>query len=83
MDINKVINEIDYDKNMHKKINNLWLSNYQIEVLNRNNIDYQNCQTMSQLLYYIDESLETNSDQELENIAIEISETNYYMNSKK
>ena len=52
--LDEIIEEINFEKNMHKKINNMLLTENQIEVLNRYNIDYNRCTSMSELLYYID-----------------------------
>lgn len=82
-DINKLVEEINFEKNMHKNINNMLLTENQIEVLNRYNIDYNKCNSMSELLYYIDEYLNEQESEELEKISLEIAETNYYMNTNK
>ena len=82
-DLDKVVADIDFEKNMHKKINNLLLTNEQINVLDRYNIDYNKCASMNELLYYIDEILNEEENEELERISLEIAETNYYMNTNK
>lgn len=71
------------EKNMHKQINNLYLTQKQIDVLDRNNIDYNKCTSMNELLYYIDEVLNEDDNEELEKVSLEIAETNYYMNTNK
>lgn len=81
--LDKIIDEIDYEGNMHKKINNLYLTENQINILTRYNIDYTKCASMNELLYYIDECLELEESEELEKISLEIAETNYYMNTNK
>lgn len=81
--IDEIINEIDFEKNMHKNINNMLLTENQIEVLKRYNIDYNKCNSMSELLYYIDECLDEIDAEDLEKISLEIAETNYYMNTNK
>lgn len=83
MNIDEIVKEIDFEGNMHKKINNLLLTQNQINVLERYNIDYQKCVSMNELLYYIDEYLSEDEDEELEKISLEIAETNYYMNTNK
>lgn len=82
-DIEKIVSEIDFEKNMHKKINNMLLTEHQIEVLKRYGIDYNKCMNMSELLYYIDECLDEEDSEELEMIESEIAEINYYMNTNK
>lgn len=81
--IDELVNEIDFEKNMHKKINNMLLTEHQIDVLKRYDIDYNKCSNMSELLYYIDECLDEMDNEELELVANEISEINYYMNTNK
>lgn len=81
--IDKLVNEIDFEKNMHKKVNDMLLTEHQIDVLSRYEIDYNKCSNMNELLYYIDECLEEVDSEELELIATEIAETNYYMNTNK
>lgn len=82
-DIENLINEINFKKNMHKNINNMLLTENQIDVLNKYNIDYNKCNSMNELLYYIDEYLNEIDAEDLEKISLEIAETNYYMNTNK
>lgn len=82
-DVDKIVKDMNFDDNMHKKINNLILTKRQIDILNKYNINYQNCQTMNELLYYIDSCLNETNEIELELISSEIAETNYYMNTNK
>ncbi len=81
--LDEIINEINFEKNMHQKINNLLLTQNQIEILERYNIEYKKCASMNELLYYIDEYLNEEESDELEKISLEIAETNYYMNTNK
>lgn len=83
-DIDKLVSEMDFEKNMHKLINKILLTSNQIEILDKYNIKYKDCSTLSELLFNIDEYLEEQDDNtELEKIAEEIAETNYYMNTNK
>lgn len=82
-DIEKINTGINYEDNMHKQINKMWLSSFQIKILEQNSIPYEKCITMSELLFYIDEYLNDFENPELELIAKEIAETNYYINIKK
>lgn len=81
--LDKIIKEIDFEKNMHQKVNNLLLTQNQIEILERYNIEYKKCTSMNELLYYIDEYLNEEESDELEKVSLEIAETNYYMNTNK
>lgn len=82
-DYDEIIKDIDFEKNMHQKVNNLLLTNEQIEILDKYNIEYKKCTSMNELLYYIDEYLNDEENDELERISLEIAETNYYMNTNK
>ncbi len=87
MNINNQNVNIDdlFDKKyMHKKLNNgIFLSDYQIEVLNRYDIDVNTIGSISELIYLIDEVLESEDDSELDSISKEIIEFNYYTNTNK
>ncbi len=76
----------DYIEKISKSLklnyyNNLILSNKEIEVLYRYNIDYKNCNSMKDLLYLIDQELENEENSELEEISISISDRDYYMSN--
>lgn len=78
------IDDLFNDKYFHKKINNnLYLSEYQIEVLKRNKIEYERCTSARELLFEIAEVLDECDDEELEIIEREISEYDYYANTNK
>lgn len=62
--------------------NGMLLSDYHIEVLSRNGIDYLKYGSIKQILFEINEILEEDEDEELEQVAKELDERNYY-NSKK
>jgi len=67
------------------KINdNLYLSKKQIDVLDRYDIEYKS-KSIDSLMFEIDEILNDSYDEllDLEDIASEISEFNYYHNTKK
>lgn len=83
--IKEVSNSLNFDEfSLVKVNNNLFLTKREIEVLTRYNIDYQNCNDIHMLMYLIDECLDEGSETEdLENISIDISERNYYMNTNK
>ncbi len=83
MDIDKIV--IDTHKNMSmNKINDrLYLSNNQIDILNRYDIDYKT-KTIEELMFELDEILnETPDYDDLEKLSLELAEFNYYYNTKK
>ena len=83
-DIEKINNETNFEENFigYTK-NDIVLSNKEMEVLKRNEIDYENIDTVSRLLTEIDDVLIDNDDEELESVSMSISERNYYNNTNK
>ena len=84
-DINSLLDDLDIENNLHTYVvNDIYLSNKQINVLKRNNINYKKYTNLSTLIYDIEEYLnDGNDDLELENLLDELAEFNYYMNTKK
>lgn len=82
--INELINDIDFNKNKYQKINDkLYLTNYQIEVLRRFDIEPSNYQEIKSIIYEAEEAYEETKDEELDQILNELSERNYYENTNK
>ena len=79
------ISDLISQKYMHKEIGkDLFLSDYQIEVLLKYDIDPYKCSGIEDLMFQIDEVLEEDDTlDDLENISREISEFNYYSNTNK
>jgi hypothetical protein len=78
------VSEIEYEGKFLKiRANGLLLSDEHIEILKRYNIDYDNCLSVTELLYKIDNVLNGTEDYELEMLAADISERNYYINTNK
>ena len=80
--INKISNELDFNNNYHD-INGLILTDYEISVLDKYNIDYKNCIDLKSLIYYIEEILNEESFDALEEVSLSISERDYYENTHK
>lgn len=73
--------DYDFEKNEHKlRENNMYLTDYQVEVLNNYDIHYQNYPDMNSLLFAIEDLLSSSYDElpVLSLIADQISEFNYY-----
>lgn len=68
---------------LKRRSNGILLSDYQIDVLKRNNIDYENYSNMSSLLFEIEECLNQDDDDELEEISRQLAEMHYYSETKK
>ena len=82
--INDLLNNIDFESNRLVKINNkLYLTNYQIEILNKYNIDYKSLGNLSSIIYVAEEILEEDDYEDLDEIIRELAERNYYENTNK
>ena len=78
------IDDLYSDKYMHKEIKDgIFLSDYQIEVLNRFGINPLECGSINEIIYLIDEILDEADDDELDSVSKEIMEFNYYTNTNK
>lgn len=82
--LNDLLNNIDFESNRLVKINNkLYLTNYQIEILNKYNIDYKGLGNLSSIIYVAEEILEEDDYEDLDEIIKELAERNYYENTNK
>lgn len=63
--------------------NDILLSDYQIDVLNRNGLNYNNYNNIGDLLFDIEETLNDNYDPELDLISSQLAEISYYKDTKK
>ena len=68
---------------LNRRENGMLLSDYQINVLNRNGIDYRNFSKIMELLFEIENCLDDYFDEELDMVSSQISEYIYYNESKK
>ena len=66
-----------------KKYGNLYLTDKQVKVLNKYNINYNNLNKLSELIYYIEYLLNSNDLEDLELVSQELSEFQYYNNTNK
>ena len=83
MDIDNIVG-IDFYINMHKKRDNgMLLSDYQIEVLKKYDIDYLKYNNISSLIYEIEEILNADYNEDLDKLSSELAEFNYYNNTNK
>lgn len=79
-EINEILNNIDFDNNKLIKINNnLYLTNNQINILKRYNIEYETSNSLRDLMIKIEDILDYEEDiPELEELLDKLSERNYY-----
>ena len=63
MDIDRIVSETHKNMSMNKINDRLYLSNNQIDILNRYDIEYKS-KTIEELLFELDEILNDNNDYE-------------------
>ena len=84
LDVNKLVDNIYNDKNMIKmRGNGIYLSDNDVDILNRYNIDYRKYASLSNLIFDIEEILNEEVFDDLEEISKKLSEFNYYNNTNK
>jgi len=68
-----------------KRTNGMFLSDYQIEILKRNGFYYEKYANVKELLFDVEDYLNQESfmDDELENIASELAEREYYSHTNQ
>ena len=78
------IDDLQSQKYMHKEIKKgIFLSEYQIEVLLKYGINPEECGSITELIYLIDEVLDEEEAEDLDLVSREIIEFNYYSNTNK
>ena len=81
-DLDKELDEI-FKANELEKINDkLYLTRNQIDILNRNDIEYKS-KSIDQLIFELEDILNYEDNDELDRLSSELSEFNYYHNTNK
>lgn len=85
LDIDSLTKDVYNDKSMIKmRENGIYLSDNQIEVLKRYDIDYKKYISLNSLIFEIEEILNEEVDaSDLEEVSSRLSELNYYNNTNK
>ena len=84
INIDEAIKEADIDNViLVRRSNGLLLSNYQVNVLKRNGLDYLKYGNIHDLLFDIEECLYDNYDDELDLVSSQLAEFVYYNETKK
>ena len=85
IDIDSLLDEKELETNFLKNYNGILLSDNHISILNRYNIDYKKYTIVNHLLYEIEDILNYSygDNEDLEWVSMDISERNYYQNTKK
>ena len=68
---------------MKRRENGLMLSDEDIQILKRNDINYLDYSSLESLIFKIEECLEEIDDDELENLNMKLGEYNYYNYTNK
>lgn len=63
--------------------NGLLLNNHQLQILEKNNIAWQEHSTMKSLIFYIEEIILEEENEELERLSQELQEFSYYHETRK
>lgn len=82
--INDLIDET-INENKLQKINNIYLSKKQIDTLNRYDINYKNVVDIKELIFKVEDILNDSFEElyDLEELSRQLSEFNYYHNTRK
>lgn len=84
MDLSNIEVEINPDRTMMKRVNgNLYLSSEQMEILDKYNADYKRINSLSDLIFELENIEEETDDVLISNLLDVLSERNYYENFKK
>ena len=76
---------MDFESNKFNNINGLILTNREVEVLDRYNINYKNCTTLKEIIFQIEDLIQDMDivEEDLDYISGTISERDYYQNTNK
>lgn len=85
--IEELLGSIDFEKNkLQQTKQNLFLTNYEIAVLKKYHIDYNNCKTAKEVIQKVESiisELEDFEQEELDQVGMSIAERDYYQNTNK
>ena len=79
--IDEIVKKTHEDMKLNKINDNLYLTNKEIEVLKRYDINYNT--SIEELMFNLEEILNENDYEELEEVSNSSSEFNYYHNTNK
>ena len=86
LEIEEYVDTIINDNKL-KKVNNIYLSKRQIDILDKYKIEYKNITNIKELIFnvenYINENFQYEELSDLESLSQELSEFNYYYNTRK
>ena len=84
-DIDRLVGEMEFESNKFNNINGLMLTNREVEVLDRYNINYKSCTTLKEIIFQIEDLIQDMDivEEDLDYISGTISERDYYQNTNK
>jgi len=84
-DIDSLVSNIDFKSGSFQNINGMMLTNQEIEVLDRYEIPYKQCNNLKEVIYEIEEVIGDSDivDEDLDYISSTIAERDYYQNTNK
>ncbi|MBE6147208.1 MAG: hypothetical protein E7168_02610 [Firmicutes bacterium] len=86
LDLEKIVSDVLKDS-YHVRENGMYLSDSQIEILKRNGFDYKKYASIKSLLFdiedYLNQDIDDNSYDELDLLASQLAEVDYYQNTNK
>ncbi len=86
LDVDQLVEDLNIKNDFYTYRNNdIILSNNQINILNRNKINYKKYSNLSSLIFDIEDIINDDEDYdiELDNLLEVLAEINYYKNTKK
>lgn len=86
MNYDRMIQEIIAKNKLNQINQKVYLTEYQKNILSKYKIPYENCNSMSEIIFYVEELLNQNEEDELidlENVSASLAEFDYYHNYKK
>ena len=86
--MDELMKTIDLESHQMQKIGSFYLTNQEIEILDRNFIDYRLCNSLKDLIMKVqtildEEDIDRDDADELEYVLEMISERDYYQNTRK
>lgn len=83
--LEEIINNLDFKSNsLNDCGKGVLLTNFEIDTLQKYNINYKNATSLKEVLFLVEEVLDDdNSLDDLENVSKSIAERDYYMNTNK
>lgn len=84
-DVEKIASELDFTSNsLNDCGNGIFLTNFEIDILTKYNIDYNNVSSLKEIIFFIEDILnEDSSLDDLDIISKSIAERDYYLNTNK